>query len=243
MLRFHASYEKRDVKTQLEAILYGLWRGDTPNHYGLPQYALLLALPAQRLSDRGATALRTWRCKFGDLQGYRNSRSYGVRTIVSPIPPNRARGISNANWIKLVRNLMADQEKRCNFYSEASPERLSDSLREAALFMPERYLQLGLRFPANSPSCFFAALLHAATATEPPENASEDWMPASVLAIETLLEHIHDKMDREIALYFTRVIHSRPDEAWSDTTLYQLRIYASQHPDPISNPNSCSWPC
>jgi hypothetical protein len=101
--------------------------------------------------------------------------------------------------------------------------------------MPQRYLQLGLQFPANSPSCFFAALLHAATATEPPENASEDWMPASVLAIETLLEHIHDKMDREIALDFTRVIRSRPDEAWSDTTLYQLRIYALYHPDPVSN--------
>ena len=244
ILRFHASYEKKDVKMQLEAIRYGLWRGDKPNHYGLPQYALLLALPAKRLSDRGATALRSWRCKFGDLQGYRNPRSYGSRTIVSPIPPNRARGISDANWIKLVRSLMTDQKKRSHFewravgddfYSEASPERLADTLREAALFMPQRYLQLGLQFPANSPSCFFAALLHAATATEPPENASEDWMPASVLAIETLLEHIHDKMDREIALNFTRVIRSRPDEAWSDTTLYQLRIYALYHPDPVSN--------
>lgn len=246
ILRFHASYEKEDVKMQLDAIRYGLWRGDKPNHYGLPQYALLLALPAKRLSDRGATTLRSWRCKFGDLQGYRNSRSYGMRMIVSPIPPNRARAISDANWIKLVRNLMTDQEKRSHFewrtvgvdfYSEASPQRLADTLREAALFMPQRYLQLGLRFPANSPSCFFAALLHAATATEPPESASEDWVPASVLAIETLLEHIHDKMDREIALNFTRVISSRPDEAWSDTTLYQLRIYASQHPDPVPNPD------
>ena len=246
VLRFHASHEKKDVKSQLEAIRDGEWRGDKPNHYGLSQYALLLTLPDHRLSERGATALRTWRSKFGDLQGYRNSKSFNVRTIVSPIPPNRARAISDANWIKLVRNLKTDQEKRCHFerravgddfYSEASPERLADSLREAALFMPQRYLLLGLRFPANSPTCFFAALLHAATATEPPENASEDWMPASVLAIETLLEHIHDKMDREIALNFTRIIRSRPDEAWSDTTLYQLRIYASQHPDPISNPD------
>jgi len=141
---------------------------------------------------------------------------------------------------------MTDQEKRCDFewraigddfYSEASPERLADSLREAALFMPQRYLRLGLRFPANSPSCFFAALLHAATATEPPENFSEDWQPASMSAIEALLEHIDDKMDREIALNFTRVIRSRPGEAWSDTTLYQLRIYASQHPDPVANPD------
>ena len=246
VLRFHASHEKKDVKAQLEAIRDGVWRGDKPNHYGLSQYALLLTLPDHRLSERGATALRTWRSKFGDLQGYRNSRSYNVRTIVSPIPPNRARGISDAKWIKLVRNLMTDQKNRCHFerreigvdfYSEASPERLSDSLREAALFMPQRYLQLGLQFPANSPSCFFEALLRAATATEPPENASEDWMPASVLAIESLLEHIHDKMDREIALNFTRVIRSRPDETWSDTTLNQLRIYASQHPDPGSNPD------
>jgi hypothetical protein len=67
-------------------------------------------------------------------------------------------------------------------------------------------------------------------------------MPASVLAIETLLEHILDKMDREIAFNFTRVIRSRPDEAWSDTTLYQLRIYASQHPDPVSNPDEIAAP-
>jgi hypothetical protein len=246
VLSFHADYEKKDVKMQLVDIQDGIWRGDKPNHYGLPQYALLLALPAQRLSNRGATALRTWRSKFGDLQGYRNSRSYNVRAIVSPIPPNRARGISDTNWIKLVRNLITDQKNRCHFewravgvdsYSEASPERLSDSLQEAALFMPQRYLKLGLRFPANSPSCVFTALLHAAKATEPPENASEDWIPASVLTIETLLEHIHDKMNREIALEFTRIIRARPDEAWSDATLDQLRIYALHHPEPFSNPD------
>jgi hypothetical protein len=246
VLRFHASDERKDVQNQLEAIRYGIWRGDKPNHYGLPQYALLLALPAQRLSERGATALRTWRSKFGDLQGYRNSRSYNVRTIVSPIPPNRARGISDTNWIKLVHNLITDQKNRSHFewreigndfYSEASPDRLSDSLQEAALYMPQRYLQLGFRFPANSPSCVFAALLHAAKATEPPENASEDWIPASVLTIETLLEHIQGKMNREIALEFTRIIRARPDEAWSDATLDQLRIYALHHPEPFSNPD------
>lgn len=246
VLRFHASDERKDVQNQLEAIRYGIWRGDKPNVYGLPQYALLLALPAQRLSDRGATALQTWRSKFGDIQGYRNSRSYNVRTIVSHIPPNRARGISDTNWIKLVHNLITDQKNRSHFewreigndfYSEASPERLSDSLQEAALYMPQRYLQLGFRFPANSPSRVFAALLHAAKATEPPENASEDWIPASVLTIETLLEHIHDKMNREIALEFTRIIRARPDEAWSDATLDQLRIYALHHPEPFSNPD------
>jgi hypothetical protein len=245
VLRFHASGEKKNVQNQLEDIRYGIWRGDKPNHYGLSQYALLLSLPDHRLSERGATALRTWRSKFGDLQGYRNSTSYNMCTIVSPIPPYRARGISGANWIKLVCNLMTGQKNRSHFkwkigndsYSEASPERLSGSLQEAALFMPQRYLQLGLRFPVNSPSCFFGALLRAATATKPPENASEDWIPAPVLAIENLLEHIHDKMDRETALCFNRVIRFRPDESWSDTTLYQLRIYASQHPDPVSNPD------
>jgi hypothetical protein len=249
VLRFHTSYEKEDEKLKLEFIREGIWRGDKPSHYGLPQYALLLALPVQRLSDRGATALRTWCSKFGDLQGYRNSLSCDVRTIVSPIPPNQARTISNARWIKLVRNLMGDQEKQSHFvwreigndfYSEASPKKLSDSLREAALFMPQQYLELGLKFPATSPSCFFAALLHAATATEPPVNADQDWMPASVLAVENLLAHIHDKMNREIALILTRIIRSRPGEAWSDTTLYQLRIYALHHPEPDSIPGDTS---
>ena len=246
VLRFHASDERKDVQNQLEAIRYGIWRGDKPNVYGLPQYALLLSLPAQRLSDRGATALRTWRSKFGDLQAYRNSTSYNIRTLISPIPPSRVRSISDASWIKLVLYLMTDQEKRSHFeyreigndfYSESSPERLSDSLQEAALFMPQQYLQLGLRFPANSPSCVFAALLRAAKGTEPPENASEDWITASVLAIETLLEHIQDKMNREIALEFTCIIRARPDEAWSDATLDQLRIYALHHHEPVSNPD------
>lgn len=243
VLSFHADYEKKDLISQLADIQDGMWRGDKPNHYGLPQYALLLALPAQRLSDRGTTALRTWRSKFGDLQNYRNSSSSNLRTIISPIHPNRVRGISDESWIKLVLHLMTRHEKRSysklrevgsDFYIESSPERLSASLQNAALYAPQRYLQLGLRFPANSPSCVFAALLHAGAATEPPATAAEDWMPASALSIEDLLEYIDDKMNREIAISITHLIRARPEEAWSDATLEQLRIYALQHPEPDS---------
>jgi hypothetical protein len=247
VLRFHAANEKKSVKMQLEDIREGIWRGDQPNYYGFPQYALLLALPYHRLSGRGVTAVSTWRCKFGDLESYRVPKhdDYDLLPLVSPIPVNRVRFISNANWIKLVCNLMTDQKKRSCFewketgdgaYSEASPHRLSGSLREAAIFMPQRYLKLGLRFPPNSPSCFFAALLHAATATEPPENADSDWTSASVIDIEDLLRHIHDKMNREIALDFIRLIRSRPDEGWSDVTLDQLGIYALYYPEPDSIP-------
>jgi hypothetical protein len=247
VLRFHSAYEMKTVKLQLEAIREGIWRGDQPNYYGLPQYALLLALPDRRLSKRGVIALRTWRCKFGDLKSYRVPKhdDYDLLPLVSPIPVDRVRFISNAEWIKLVYNLMTDQKKRSHFewketgdgsYSEASPHRLSGSLREAAIFMPQRYIKLGLRFPPDSPSCFFAALLHAATATEPPENADLDWISASVNDIEDLLRHIHDKMNREIALDFTRLIRSRPDEGWSDVTLDQLRIYALCYPEPDSIP-------
>jgi hypothetical protein len=247
VLRFHAAYEMKTVKMQLEAIREGIWKGDQPNHYGLPQYALLLALPDRRLSDRGVTALRTWRCKFGDLRSYLEPKhdDYDLLPLVSPIPVNRVRFISNAEWIKLVHTLRTDQKKRSGFewkkigdgsYSEASPHMLSGSLREAAIFMPQRYLQLGLRFPPDSPSCFFAALLHAARATEPPENTDVDWISASVIDIEDLLQHILDKMNREIALDFTRLIRSRPDEGWSDVTLYQLRIYALYYPEPDSTP-------
>jgi hypothetical protein len=241
VLNFHSDREKKTVTHQFEDIQARLWEGNHPTLYGLAQYAFLLALPSHRLSARADTALRTWRCKFGDLQKYRISKNYDLSLLVSPIPDRNLRLISDAAWIGIVSNrrlglrnerLIDWKDTGDGAYSEFSAEKLSDSLRLAAMFMPKRYLQLGLRLPPASPVCFFAALLGVAQETSPPENADSDWLPASVVDVEALLRHVQDSINPEFVLAFTRLIRARSDEAWSGTTLDMLREYAVNHPEP-----------
>jgi hypothetical protein len=49
VLCFYPMPEKETVKLQLEKIRDRRWPGNEPNHYGLAQYALLLALPPEIL--------------------------------------------------------------------------------------------------------------------------------------------------------------------------------------------------
>ena len=249
VLSFHSDDEKKSVTHQFELIQAKWWEGNHPTRYGLAQYAFLLALPSHRLSARADTALRTWRCKFGDLQKYRISKNYEPLPVVSPIPSKNLRLISDAAWIGIVSNrrLGLRSERHIDWkdtgdgaYSEFSAEKLSDSLRLAAMFMPKRYLQLGLRFPPASPGCFFAALLSVAQETAPPENAESDWLPASVVDVEALLEHVQNPMNPEFALAFTRLIRARSVESWSDVTLDKLRMYALHHSEPSTNSSNAA---
>lgn len=236
VLSFHPKRETKTIEWQLEEIREKCWLGTKPNHYGLAQYDLLLALPPDKLSDHGKTALRTWRYKFGDLQKHLNSSRLQIYTLVPVIPEQRARFISDSEWIKIVYGLQIkdrDSHRENDMtFSKASQDEFARTLQVAAASNPSRYICLGLHFPANSPGCYFESLLRAAAITVQPEDATAEWMPASTADVERLIHHIDDKMNREVARAITHLIDKRASESWSQSTLDLIKTLALNHPDP-----------
>jgi hypothetical protein len=245
LLTFHAAYERESVKWQLRLIRDGRWTAEHPNHYGLPQYALLLALPIDRLSDEGARVLSTWRGKFHELSRYRDTDPIGMLPVASPIPSGKARYVSDNVWVQIVHGEGSGRRSKWSGakdgkYVEASPRYFASSLEEAGKLDPGRYVRLGLRFPAHTAEAYWSALLHVATLAVPPQDADASWAAARVEDVETLFAHIGAKSNTEIAKEICRVVGERSGEAWSNSTLALLREYALHNPHPDVDPWSDS---
>ncbi len=243
VLKFHADYERASVEWQLGLIRDSQWTGTHPNQYGLPQYALLLALPEDRLSDKGARSLRMWRGKFGALSQYRDTGPVEAFSVVSPIPFGKAMFVSDDVWAQIVNGQWTGRQSEFRAAKDGnridlSPSSFAYSLEEASKLNPLRYVRLGLRFPTGAKECYYSALLRAASVSAPPREASGSWTAAPVEVVEALFEHIGNKENPEIAKGISRVVGERSGEPWSETTLELLRGYALRHPNPDRN----SWP-
>ncbi len=237
VLEFHAPYELESINWQLEQILSGTWTGIYPNHYGLPQYALLLALPQSRLSENALRILHTWVRKFGDLSRYRSTGTAKALPLASPIPSGRSRYVSDLTWLAIVNNDWSERkhvwrETNHDYYIEASPYLFALSLEEAGRLNPGRYIRLGLQFPPDADECYFTSLLRIAAVTEPPKDLTADWAAASVEDIESLIEHISDKNNAQIAQGICQTVRERSEEPWGKKMLDLLHGYALTHPDP-----------
>jgi hypothetical protein len=242
VLGFHADYERRSIECQLELVRDGQLTC-FPNHYGLSQYALLVALPGDRLSEEGARALRVWRGKFGELSKYRHTGPMEALPIASPIPSGKAKFVSDDVWVQIVNGewtggRMEWLEAKDGKYVEACPSNFAASLEGAGKLNPRRYIRLGLRFPRDAKECYYSALLRIAAIAARPDEADESWTAAPVESVEALLAHIGDKTNTEIAKGISRVVGERSGEAWSEATLNLLGEYAMHHP----HPDGRSWP-
>jgi len=242
ILAFHTSRERNHVELQHKLIREDYWSG-LPNHYGLPQYALLLALPEERLSMSGHRALMMWRGKFGDLSKYREIGPIEALPVVSPIPANRARFVSDDVWIKIVTGNWGKRdtfrrEAKDGKYIEACPSNFASSLHQAGQSNPSRYVKLGLRFPGDMADEYFSNLMQMSGLSVRPNNVTNDeWSPAVVHEVEALIKHIANKENSEVAKAICRVVGKRSGENWSEMVRNLLSKYAQHHP----NPDVKSW--
>lgn len=239
VLGFHASYERNSIILQLEQIYNREWTVNT-NYYGLSQYALLLALPESRLSNIGMRHLMTWRKKFGNLSKYQETDTSGVRCIVSPIPSNKAKFVSDSVWLNIINQNWTDQQHKWRVsgndsFIEASPRNFASSLYEAGQHNPGRYIRLGLRFPIDVDECYLSTLLRVGALYVPTKESEEDWVAASVRDIEALFGHIRDMSNVEIAKSFCRILCERSEEPWQEATFDLLHELALRHSDPAGN--------
>jgi len=237
VLAFHTVEERRSIEWQRDRIHAGKWSGN-PNDYGLPQYALLLALPEARMSDNGRRALWLWQRKFGDLYKYRDSGPNKMLMVVSPIPGERARFVSDDEWVSIVagdrtKARPAWREIRREKYIESSPSEFAASLESAGKLNPARYVRLGVRFHKDANASYYRSLLTIAGLVSGPDDVKADsWFPAAVHDVESLIEHVVANVNSEIALAVCRTVGSRSSENWSEHTRARLREYALHHPNP-----------
>jgi len=242
VLGFHADYERRSVEWQLDLIREGKWRGH-PNHYGLPQYALLLVLPEDRLSSRSARVLRMWRGKFGELSMYRHARSIEALPAGSPIPRGKAKFISDDVWVQIVKGEWSGRdnkwrEPKDGRYIEYSPSNFAWDLEGAGKLNPPRYVRLGFRLPKDANECYYTALLRVAGVVARPDEMDASWTAARAEDTEALIAHIVDRESTEIAKGICRVVGERSGEPWSEGIFRLLRKYALDHP----HPGGSAWP-
>jgi len=239
ILRLHTPLEKDHLQWEVDHFKEGGWRM-RPNHYGLPQYALLSSLPAQHLSSQARSALALWQAKFGDIEDYRHDEPSVAFDVVSPIPADKVRFVTDDDWVDIVTRDWAKRPRRWRSrrnrtYSDTSPERFALSLQSAAEADPRRFVALGLSFSPDAPRCYYSGLLRAAALTSaPPGTTAVSWAPASVRSVEALIAHMGHLQDANIAREVCRLVQGRRDESWSTSTLDLLRGYALHHPDPDS---------
>lgn len=243
VLAFHAEYERRSIERQLEQIKDSRWTGEYPNHYGLPQFALLLALPAERLSDEATRVLRMWQGKFGELSNYRDTGPMEALPVASPIPTDNTKYVSDDGWVGIVTGKRtgrpsAARELKDGRYVDRSPSSYASSLEGAGKLSPGRYVRLGLRFPPDAEECYYSALLRIAGTSARPNDSDESWAAAPIEDVEALIAHIADKDSTEVAKEICRVVTERSGEHWSSTTHDLVCGYALRHP----HPDGSSWP-
>ncbi len=243
ILGFQSEKERRTVEWQRQHDQDGGVQG-RPNHYGLSQYALLLGLPDQRMSEQTKSALTQWRNKFGDLSKYRDNGPFEALPVVSPIPEDKASLVSDDEWVRIVTDKSTGggahwREIKDKAYVERSPSTFASSLERAGQSNPAHYVRLGLRFPRDSDEAYYDSLLRVAgLVTRPNEVQNDSWSPAPVRDVEALLAHVAPAVSTQTALTVCRVVGERSGESWSEGTRARLREYALHH----EHPDGKSWP-
>jgi hypothetical protein len=243
VLALHTSIERRSIEWRLKLIRGGQWSGH-PNLYGLPQYALLLSLPEARLSEDGRRALWLWRSKFGELARYRENGPVEALSVVSPIPADKARVVSDNEWVHIVSGTWTEEgapwrEIRGEAYIEPSPSTFAASLERAGQLNPGRCVKLALRFPLTASDSYYHSLLRVAgLSTRPADVQDASWVPASVHDVEALLAHIAGTETDEIAMAICRCVADRSGEQWSQETRERIRSYALHH----AHSDRRTWP-
>jgi hypothetical protein len=101
ILRHHDPDERRSVRYQAACVENG-WRLK-PNDIGLAQHALLPSLPPDRMSDTARSKMGVLERKFERPADDFTTRCFGgMRSLIPPIPSDRAAAISDEGWLRLI---------------------------------------------------------------------------------------------------------------------------------------------
>ncbi len=237
ILNYHSSDEKELAKYYL-----GSWRKGYFGHYwGEAQYFLLQSLDSQRINPKTADLIKTLRRKFYPEDRYFNRHRMSGGMVGSKLDPSLER-ISDRAWLNIISNNKIKDEHGHNWIQvdpehvlESSIRQFSCSLERIAKRYPERFARLSLQFPDTINPAYVSAILDGCTSKTPdaniPENEKSLWKPASISAIESLLNKFKAGDDRETAISFCRLILARAEENWSDETISRLIYYAKNHSD------------
>jgi hypothetical protein len=218
--------------------------GDYGDRIGGAHLHLLPALCQRRRSLKTTSLIGCLREKFNGVSPdvFLQPRASGG-WVRSPIAHERIDRLSDSAWLRIIGNRRIPRRggawKTTKHFKdcvvETSVETFASDFRTAAMRNPERFGLLALKFPAESGSDYLAAVLSALgttkSPTEVPDARKDEWVPASAVTVETLLERVNLVKSRRVAMEVCWLLIHRDDIRVSERIVETLLDY-SQPDDP-----------
>jgi hypothetical protein len=218
--------------------------GSYQRHLFLGQFMLLSALPKRRLLPETVDWLGVLRRKFGSPRSLlrESSTSFGG-FVTSTIPPERLHRLTEKHWLAIVgRDWSAKAHKvrqlGPDMIAEVRPELFARDFGVMCRVEPSRFADLAITLPENVGDAYLDQILMAFSASKAPDNSKSPmlWEPASSREIEAVLERFFPRLSkREFAMRVCWILHERPDDAWSPSTLSFLANVAIHHSHPAAD--------
>ncbi len=238
-------YRDPDEKMRAGWWLKNAREGYYRNGFGAAAYFLLPALDPKRRSSEATGQIGVLKRKFADYPKDHFLRS-GPRggMVRSPLGNAATRRISDKQWLRLIGNKRIPQRDSVsakygkNRITEASVEMFAQDFGIAAKREPERFGKLALRFPADSPPDYLAAVFSALQEKKPPNEVPEAdrdaWQPASRESIDRVLDSVGLCDDSYLMRQFCWLILKRTDLEPSEriiSRLVELTRFSDPHYD------------
>ncbi len=239
--RYRDPDEKRLAAWWLKYARDGYYR----NGFGAAAHFLLPALDPARRSSETTGRIGVLERKFAGYPKAHFLRS-GPRggMVRSPLGSDAIRRMSDRQWLRLIKNKRVRQRDHDsakyekNSVTEASVEMFAQDFGIAAKRDPERFGKLALRFPADAPADYLAAILSALQEKLPPNEVPEAdrdvWQPASREVIDRVLDSVELSDDNYLMCQFCRLISKRTDFDPSErvvSRLIELTTFSDPHYD------------
>ncbi len=221
------------------------WNGALSKHMIYPrtifaaQYALFDAFPRSRMTDQTRDWFGVLCRKFGPIKSILKEPPSSISGVVSSsIPENRALGLSDKGWLRVIMNSASVNSKRrwsrgVMTLMESTPQMFSAQLQRAAHRHPPRFAHLATKIPLSSNRDYIGAIIRALGETKPPANAPPEWAMAHSALIEMVLARFAPMCnDREIAVAVGWLFNNRAAESWSNDAIHGILEIARFHSDP-----------
>ncbi|MBE9160078.1 ATP-binding protein [Nodosilinea sp. LEGE 06152] len=226
----HCSYEKLE---QLEAMLldyYSGWErgaGIQYGYHGYAQFILLDGIVASRRSESISRRLAELYRKF-NRQPEPRFRGMTPANLVPPaIPKSATEKMTDGQWLKAISKYCLSQQHYAEDRSLVSSGAILEFLEEQASKQPERFVKLLLKFPENTNSHYYDAVLRGVSKSE---------VAVDLRVVLKALQRCHQLPSRPCGDSISWLFQKLANKSWSLSALDIVICYALNDPDPEDEP-------
>lgn len=219
----HCSSERLAVLENAILDYYPVWErtADRLQWRGESQFELLLAIEEKRRSPRAQARIGEWQRKF-QRAAPPPPLTGGAHWVGPPISAEAGEKMSDEQWLSAVAHYASDGKHEWRDGKPVGgPHELSQMLEAQVRECPLRFARLVLRFPDETNSAYFHAVLRGL-----------DGGSANAGAIFDACRRCHRLPNRPVGSAFCWLVEKQPDLPWPDDLLDAIAWYATEDPDP-----------